>query len=86
MHATIESLLSNIDRSCTEGLIDKQGTCNSLSNQLSHAPLHAFVNHVEAQRGKSVDVANGQPADRVRAGPGRAQLTPSTQPKGARPL
>ena len=57
LHATIESLLNNIDRSCTEGLIDKQGTCKSLSNQLSHAPLHAFVNHVQAQRGKSIDVA-----------------------------
>ncbi len=57
LHATLESLLNNIDRSCTEGLIDQQGTCKSLSSQLSHAPLHAFVNHVEAQRGKSIDTA-----------------------------
>ncbi|MBE2316164.1 hypothetical protein DVA67_009270 [Solirubrobacter sp. CPCC 204708] len=57
LHATIESLLNNIARSCDEGLIGKQGTCKSLSNQLSHAPLGAFVNHVQAQRGKSIDVA-----------------------------
>ena len=57
LHATIESLLNNIERSGTEGLITKPGTCKSLSSQLSHAPLHAFVNHVEAQRGKSIDLA-----------------------------
>jgi hypothetical protein len=71
LHATSASLLSNIDRSCTEGLIDKQGTCKALSTKLEHAigkhdggrhdvehnQLGAFVNQVEAQRGKSIDVA-----------------------------
>ena len=54
-----------------EGLIDKQGTCKALSTMLGHAidkhaggrhdvehnQLGAFVNQVEAQRGKSIDVA-----------------------------
>ena len=71
LHATSASLLSNIERSCTEGLIDKTGTCKALSTTLEHAvgkhddgrhdvehnQLGAFVSQVEAQRGKSIDVA-----------------------------
>jgi hypothetical protein len=71
LHATSASLLGNLGRSCTEGLIDKKGTCNALSTKLEHAldqhndgrhdvehnQLGAFVNQVQAQRGKSIDVA-----------------------------
>ncbi len=71
LHATSESLLSNIERSCTEGLITKQGTCHALSTKLGHAldkhtgdrhdvehnQLGAFINQTEAQRGKSIDTA-----------------------------
>lgn len=57
LHATRESLLNNIARSCDEGLMTKPGTCKALTAQLSHAPFGAFINHVEAQRGKSIDVA-----------------------------
>ena len=76
LHATSVSLLSNIERSCAEGLIDKPGTCTALATKLGHAldrpdggrhhvehnQLGAFVNQVEAQRGRSIDVAT---ADRL---------------------
>ena len=71
LHATSASLLSNITRSCNEGLISKNGTCNALTTKLEHAldkhngnrhdvehnQLGAFINQTEAQRGKSIDTA-----------------------------
>ncbi len=71
VHATSASLLNNIDRACTSGLIYKHGTCASLSSKLRNALkahdrgqhavegniLGAFSNELSAQLGKSIDTA-----------------------------
>jgi hypothetical protein len=71
VHATSQSLINNVDRACTSGLISKTGTCNSLSAKLRAALaahdrgqhgveaniLGAFINELSAQRAKSVDAA-----------------------------
>ena len=70
VHATSESLGNNLDRAWRLGLIDKQGIYNSLKakveaalrahergqHHVEHNVLGAFVNELEAQRGKAVDV------------------------------
>lgn len=70
VQATSASLVSNVQRACAEGLIAEQ-LCKSLLTQVEHAAGHhasgkhhvehnvlaAWVNHLEAQRGKKVDTA-----------------------------
>ena len=68
VQATAASLVSNVARACSEGLID--GTlCNALAVKVEHAArkhaegdhkveqneLGAWINQLEAQRGKKVD-------------------------------
>ena len=62
---------SNIKRACTEGLIDGTGLCNALLVKVEHARgkhaqgdhdveqnvLGAWINQLEAQRGKKVELA-----------------------------
>ncbi len=69
VHATAESLGKNVDRAFELGLITKQGTANSLGAKTAAAlrshqrgqhatewnQLGAFINELEAQRGKSID-------------------------------
>jgi hypothetical protein len=71
VRATAESLGNNLDRALDEGLITKRGIHSSLSAQIGaalrahergqhateHNVLGAFVNHLESQRGKAIDVA-----------------------------
>ena len=71
VHATSRSLLANIERACTQGLITKNGTCNSLKAKLRAAIaahdrdqhrtegniLGALTHEISAQRGKSIDLA-----------------------------
>jgi hypothetical protein len=71
VHATSESLSNNLDRAWRLGLIDKEGIYNSLKakveaalrahergqHHVEHNVLGAFVNELEAQRGKAVDLA-----------------------------
>ncbi|MDQ3067783.1 MAG: hypothetical protein M3R12_11645 [Actinomycetota bacterium] len=71
VQATSASLVSNVARACAEGLIEGAGMCNSLSGKVEHAArehaqgdhrveqnvLGAWVNQLEAQRGKKVDTA-----------------------------
>lgn len=71
VHATAESLGKNVDRAFELGLITKQGIANSLGAKTAAAlrshqrgqhsvewnQLEAFVNELEAQRGKSIDTA-----------------------------
>ena len=64
LHATSRACSTTSTRSCTEGLIDKRARARrcrpKLDTQLttsSTASSDAFVNQVEAQRGKSIDVA-----------------------------
>lgn len=66
--ATIESLITTLEGYCQGGQIDNQGICNSLQGKLNKAQkyinqgkpdkavkeLQAFVNEVEAQRGKHI--------------------------------
>lgn len=70
VEATSASLVSNVARACAEGLIEAQ-LCNSLSTKVEHAArehaqgdhrvehnvLGAWINQLEAQRGKKVDTA-----------------------------
>ncbi len=67
---TIEALRSTLDGYCQQGEIDNQGICNSLQGKLARAQdyisedkaakaisqLQAFINQVEAQRGKHITV------------------------------
>ena len=69
VHATAESLGKNVVRAFELGLITKQGTANSLGAKTDAAlrshqrgqhatewnQLGAFINELEAQRGKSID-------------------------------
>lgn len=71
MQATAASLLSNIDRAWSLGLITKAGIYNSLRTKLQQAlrkheagqhgveanMLNAFANELAAQSGKAVDAA-----------------------------
>ena len=71
LHATPESLLSNLSRAIDLGLVDGQGIANSLGAKLrqvqalhnrgQHGPegnvLGAFAHELLAQRGKKVDAA-----------------------------
>jgi hypothetical protein len=71
VEATAASLLSNIDRAYSLGLITNAGIYNSLRTKLEHALakhtagehsvegniLNAFANELAAQRGKAVDAA-----------------------------
>ena len=57
VQATIESLVNNVARACTEGLIEGVGLCNSFTVQIGHGSIGAWINHLEAQRGKKVDTA-----------------------------
>lgn len=71
VQATSASLVSNVARACTEGLIAGQGLCNSLSGKMEKAAqrhdqgdhaveqnlLGSWINQLEAQRGKTVDTA-----------------------------
>jgi hypothetical protein len=71
LHATVESLLSNMSRAFSAGLITNQGIFNSLSQKLAAALaardrgqrgaelniLGALVNELQAQRGKKVEAA-----------------------------
>ena len=73
LHATSESLRNNIDRSCTEQLITKSGTCKALAitleqavgqhdvdrHDVEHNAVNAFIEQVEGQLGKSIDTAAG---------------------------
>jgi hypothetical protein len=68
VHATSESLVSNVQRACGLGLIAPQ-QCPSLLTKVEHAKrehaegdhevehnvLGAWINELEAQRGKKVD-------------------------------
>ena len=70
VHATAESLVSNVQRACTEGLIQAVA-CNSLLTKVEHArdnhadgqhsveqhQVGAWVNELEALQGKKVDAA-----------------------------
>jgi hypothetical protein len=70
VQATAASLVSNVARACSEGLIDET-LCNALLVKVEHAArkhddgdhaveqnmLGAWINQLEAQRGKKVDVA-----------------------------
>jgi hypothetical protein len=67
---TIEELIATLDDYCEQGQIDNQGICNSLRKKLEKAQdyivqgkankavqeLQAFINEVEAQRGKHIVV------------------------------
>jgi hypothetical protein len=69
VQATSASLLNNVGRACNEGLITKKGICNSMEAKLrnavtrhdsaKHGPegniLAAWINELQAQRGKAVD-------------------------------
>ena len=70
VRATAESLLSNIDRACTEGLISSPGACNGMTAALSaavashargdHRPtevnqLGAALNQLDARLGHGID-------------------------------
>jgi hypothetical protein len=71
VHATAESLASNLDRAFDLGLITKHGIHNSLRSKIEaalrahergkhrveHNILRAFIHELAAQRGKAVDVA-----------------------------
>lgn len=73
VEATAASLVSNVDRACTEGLIDGAGLCNALRAKVEQAArkhaggdhnvewnaLGAWINQLQAQRGKKVDLATG---------------------------
>ena len=70
VQATSASLVSNVARACSEGLIEAT-LCNALSVKVEHAArehaegdhaveqnvLGAWINQLEAQRGKKVDTA-----------------------------
>jgi hypothetical protein len=71
VEATSASLVSNVLRACNEGLIEGNGLCNALLGKVEHAArehgqgdhavehnvLGAWINQLEAQRGKKVDLA-----------------------------
>lgn len=71
IHATADSLSSNLDRALELGLISKRGIYNGLTAKIEAAQkkhergqhevewnvLGAFVNQLQAQRGKSIDPA-----------------------------
>ncbi len=71
VQATSESLVSNVKRACSLGLIDGAGICNALLTKVEHAlskhlagqhsveqnQLGAWINQLDAQRGKAVDTA-----------------------------
>ena len=84
VHATAESLGKNVVRAFELGLITKQGTANSLGAKTGSAALRshqrgqhatewnqlgAFINELEARRGKSIDPVTADQLHRVRAGP-----------------
>lgn len=60
IEATLAGLRRLLDRAYAEGAIEKDGTYESLSAQLSKPEeakkesLKAFMNHVRAQRGKKI--------------------------------
>ncbi len=70
VQATAASLVSNVHRACTESLIEGAGLCNALLGKVEHAArehaqgdheveqnvLGAWINQLEAQRGKKVDL------------------------------
>jgi hypothetical protein len=74
LHATSQSLRSNIDRACSEGLITKGGTCKALAatldqavgkhaagdHDVEHSLIDAFAEQVDGQLEKSIDAATGR--------------------------
>jgi hypothetical protein len=71
LHATVESLQDNLTRAFNEGLLTGRGIFNSLSYKLAaalaardrgqieteHNIMRAFINELQAQRGRKVDAA-----------------------------